>query len=249
MLLCRSAPERKALRHLGGTHLNRTVQGDGAARHSRRAPLLIADTRMLPVPAPDLKAELRRRLRAQRAAVPPEEQAAAARRLGAHLAATRFFRVSRRIACYLPNDGEIDTGAVIDHIWNMRKTCWLPVLSRLTRDRLWFAPARPGMELRPNRYGIPEPVVHARELVRAQELDLILLPLVGFDAAGNRLGMGGGFYDKSLDFLRHRNRWRKPHLLGLAYDFQMLDRLPADEGDVPLAGTVTDRAVYPAAET
>lgn len=195
-------------------------------------------------PVPTDKSELRRRLRAQRNALPADDQRLAAAQLASHLAGTRLFRVSRRVACYLPNDGEIDTNSVIAHIWRMRKTCYLPVLSRLTHDRLWFAPTRPGMALAPNRFAIPEPVVQARDLVRAQELDLILMPLVGFDDRGNRLGMGGGFYDRSLEFLRHRARWRKPHVLGLAYDFQRVNGLAPDTWDIPLQGVVTDTAVY-----
>jgi 5-formyltetrahydrofolate cyclo-ligase len=193
---------------------------------------------------PTDKSELRRRLRARRNALPAEDRRRAAAQLASLLAGTRLFRVSRRIACYLPNDGEIDTNPVIEHVWRMRKTCYLPVLSPLAHDRLWFAPAAPGMELAPNRFGIPEPVVQARALVRAQELDLILMPLVGFDDRGNRLGMGGGFYDRSLEFLRHRTRWRKPHLLGLAYDFQRVNGLAPDAWDIPLQGVVTDTAVY-----
>jgi 5-formyltetrahydrofolate cyclo-ligase len=190
------------------------------------------------------KSEWRRRLRAQRNALAAEDRRRAGERLASQLAGVRLFRLSRRIACYLPNDGEIDTRGVIERIWRMRKTCYLPVLSPLAHDRLWFAPAVPGMTLVRNRFGIPQPRVPARELVRAQALDLLLLPLVGFDAHGNRLGMGGGFYDRSLEFLRHRIRWRKPHVLGLAYDFQRVDGLRPDAWDVPLQGVVTDAAVY-----
>ncbi len=220
--------------------MNLTVQGYGTARHLWRASFFVFAISSVPTD----KSELRRRLRAQRNALPAEDQHRAAAQLASRLAGTRLFRVCRRIACYLSNDGEIDTNSVIAHVWRMRKTCYLPVLSRLTHDRLWFAPAEPGMELAPNRFGIPEPVVQARDLVRAQELDLILMPLVGFDDRGNRLGMGGGFYDRSLEFLRHRARWRKPHVLGLAYDFQRISGLAPDAWDVPLQGVVTDRAVY-----
>ena len=193
---------------------------------------------------PTDKPELRRILRARRNALSSEDQRLAAAQLASHLAGTRLCMVSRRIACYLPNDGEIDTHPVIERIWRMRKTCYLPVLSPLAHDRLWFAPAEPGMELTPNRFGIPEPVVQTRDLVRVQELDLVLMPLVGFDDRGNRLGMGGGFYDRSLEFLRHRAHWRKPHVLGLAYDFQRINGLEPDAWDIPLQGVVTDRAVY-----
>lgn len=193
---------------------------------------------------PTDKSDLRQNLRARRRALSADEQCQAARRLAVNLTGTRLFLTSRRVACYLPNDGEIDTAPVIEHIRRLRKILYLPVLSRLSHDRLWFAEARPKTKFVPNRFGIPEPVVRSRDLVRAQELDLILMPLVGFDDQGNRLGMGGGFYDRSLEFLRHRNHWRKPHLLGIAYDFQRVNDLAADPWDIPLAGVITDQAVY-----
>ena len=194
------------------------------------------------------KTDLRRALRAQRAALAPEQQAHAACALAQQVGDTRLFQVCRRIACYLPADGEIDPAQIIDRIWRLNKICYLPVLSRLARDRLWFAPIEPGTRLKPNRYGILEPVTFARRLVRAQKLDLILIPLVGFDTTGRRLGMGKGFYDRSLEFLNHRQGWRKPHILGLAHDFQRVDALPAEPWDVPLQGVVTDRAFYLANE-
>jgi len=187
---------------------------------------------------------LRRRLRAQRQALATSEQERAAQALAAHLAATRLFRVSRRVALYLPNDGEIDPWPVMERLWKTHRTCYLPILSRLRHDRLWFAPFTPDTPLACNRFGIAEPRVPARTWRRAQDLDLILMPLVAFDTAGNRLGMGGGFYDKSLAFLRQRSGWRKPHLFGLAHDFQRVERLDTFPWDVPLQGVATDRAVY-----
>lgn len=190
------------------------------------------------------KIELRTSLRAKRNALTRDEQALAGKRLVANLATTRLFRVSRRIACYLPNDGEIDPSDVIERVWRLRKELYLPVLSRIGSDRLWFAPAHAGAERTTNRLGISEPRVHARELVRAEDLDLILMPLVAFDVRGNRLGRGAGFYDRSLAFLRHRRYLRKPHLLGIAHDFQRVAAVPVDAWDIPLDGIVTDRAVY-----
>jgi len=198
------------------------------------------------VPAPTLSAknDLRRHLRQQRRAVGTDARAQAAEQLAVQLLNTREFRASRNIACYLPNDGEIETEVVIEHIRRLHKRCYLPVLSRLTHDRLWFATYAPNAELVIDRLGILEPVVPTRALVRAQSLDLLLLPLVGFDDSGHRLGMGGGFYDRSLEFLRHRRHWRKPHVIGLAYDFQKVSALPRDAWDIPLNAIVTDRSVY-----
>ena len=188
--------------------------------------------------------DLRRELRARRRVLTPVDQGRAAQRLAAHLASLRYFRLARRVALYLPNDGEIDPVQVMGRLWRMGRRVYLPVLSRLKHDRLWFAPYDPGTPLRANRFGILEPALPARHWVRAPGLDLVLMPLVAFDAGGNRLGMGGGFYDKSLAFLRHRGAWHKPQLVGLAHEFQRVAALAPQPWDVPLHAVVTDRAVY-----
>jgi 5-formyltetrahydrofolate cyclo-ligase len=103
---------------------------------------------------------------------------------------------------------------------------------------------KPGETLLPNRFRILEPRVNARRQRKVWALDLVLLPLVGFDDTGGRLGMGGGFYDRSLAYLARRKSWRKPALLGLAHECQKVDRLAQASWDVPLAGTVTDRQWY-----
>lgn len=192
----------------------------------------------------DSKLELRATLRARRRALSAADQKRAAAALAARVIATRWFRVSRRIAAYIANDGEIDPRDVIERIWRTRKQAYLPVLSPLQHDRLWFARVEPDMEYHANRFGIPEPMVKRSALVRAEELDLILLPLVAFDTTGNRVGMGGGFYDRSLAFLRHRRYLRKPHVVGLAHEFQRVQHVTPDSWDVPLAGIVTDAASY-----
>ena len=192
----------------------------------------------------DSRNTLRRALRAQRNTLSAAQQLRAAQQLATRLATQPLFRVSRRIAVYLPNDGEIDPVPLMTRIWRMNKTCYLPILSRLTHDRLWFAPFTPDTPLTQNRFGIFEPLTPARNRISAQELDLILMPLVAFDTQGNRLGMGGGFYDKSLAFLRTRRVWRKPHLIGLAHDFQRVDKLTASAWDVPLQAVATDGGIY-----
>lgn len=189
-------------------------------------------------------AALRRELRARRARLTPEEQRDAAERLARQVSATHAFQTSRRIACYFPNDGEIDPTPLMQTIWSRRKVCYLPVLSRLSHDRLWFAPVWPDTAFAANKFGIPEPLAPLRAFVRAAQLDLILTPLVGFDAQGNRLGMGGGYYDRSLAFLRGRRHWRKPRLLGIAHDCQRVDKLIANPWDIPLDGVITDRRAY-----
>jgi 5-formyltetrahydrofolate cyclo-ligase len=232
----RAKPKRRAVvkKTKARTAKRAPKKSRGATTKSRRA---------INVPS-KAKSELRARLRSRRSDLSSDDQRAAAERMTANLTSTRFFLASRRIACYLPNDGEIDPSLIIERLWRMRKEVFLPVVPSFGRDRLGFARVLPGMKLAPNRYGIAEPRVLARELTRAEDLDLILLPLVAFDANGNRLGRGVGFYDKTLAFRQRRRHLQKPRLLGLAHDFQRVAAVPADAWDVPLDGVVTDRAVY-----
>lgn len=188
--------------------------------------------------------QLRRELRAQRKLLTVAQQAFAAQRLSKQVATLRQFRVSRRVALYLPNDGEINPIPLILRLWQSGKTCYLPILSRLRHDRLWFAPYYPDTPLIYNRLGILEPAVSAQQRTHAQDLDLILMPLVAFDSAGNRLGMGGGFYDKSLAFLRNRRLWHKPRLIGLAHEFQRIKKIETNDWDVPIQAVATDQRIY-----
>jgi len=155
----------------------------------------------------------------------------------------RTFINSKTIACYLANDGEISTRYILERAWLMRKQLYLPVLSPLGH-RLYFAPHQPGAPMRSNRFGIMEPDCHPREWRNARQLDLILLPLVAFDSAGNRAGMGGGYYDRSLAWRQYRQHWRRPTLLGLAHELQKTDQLEARSWDIPLDGIATESSLY-----
>lgn len=149
---------------------------------------------------------------------------------------------SRHIAAYLAADGEIDPGPLMDLLWSLGKTLYLPVLAPFSRRKLWFARYEPGDTLVYNRYGIPEP--QRRRLVKPRDLDLVLTPLVAFDTAGHRMGMGGGYYDTSFAFLRARRHWHKPHLYGLAYEFQKLAAIHPNSWDIPVDAVITEAAVY-----
>jgi len=191
------------------------------------------------------RADLRRRMRQQRRALTPAQRLEAAWQMAEHVAASALFRNSRRIAAYLAADGEMDPLPLMETAWERGKSIYLPVLVPFGHNRLWFAPYRPGDRLMSNCYGIDEPRIVHRGRVPATALDLVLAPLVAFDAHGNRLGMGGGYYDRSFGFLQRRQHWHKPRLLGLAYDFQRVQALPAQAWDVPLAAVATDAGLYP----
>lgn len=187
---------------------------------------------------------IRRCMRARRRALAAEQHRRAALGVARLLAGSALLRNSRRIACYFPCDGELDLTPVMQRIWAMGKRCYLPVLNGVGTDRLWFACYRPGDPLRLNRFGIPEPHRPHHWLAKPWQLDLILAPLVAFDLRGNRLGMGGGYYDRTLAYLRQRHHWRKPRFYGVAYDFQRVAALTPRPWDVSLDGVITERQLY-----
>ena len=195
-------------------------------------------------PAPLSRPHLRRMLRKARRALTPSEQLQAAHGLYRQLAQHPLFRRAKHISLYLPTDGEIDPRLLLRAAQRRGKATYLPVLSAWPRTKMVFQRVKPGETLLPNRFRILEPRVNARRQRKVWALDLVLLPLVGFDDTGGRLGMGGGFYDRSLAYLARRKSWRKPALLGLAHECQKVDRLAQASWDVPLAGTVTDRQWY-----
>jgi 5-formyltetrahydrofolate cyclo-ligase len=141
-------------------------------------------------------------------------------------------------------DGEIDPRLLLREAQRRGKKTYLPVLSAWPRTKMVFQRVKPGERFRPNRFRIPEPRIDARKQRKIWALDLILMPLVGFDDQGGRLGMGGGFYDRSLAYQARRKAWQKPVLLGLAHECQKVGKLAVASWDVPLQGTVSDKRWY-----
>lgn len=186
---------------------------------------------------------LRREMRTLRRALSPQQQHQAAQQLLTRFRSHPLFLRSRHIAFYLANDGELDLSPLIEAAWQMGKRCYLPILSPLYHNHLWFAPYRPDSRLQANRFGIPEPICTWQQTRAVWSLDLVLTPLVAFDAAGNRLGMGGGYYDRTLAYLRRRQYWHKPRLIGAAHGFQQVEQLPVASWDVPLHGILTEQGL------
>lgn len=194
------------------------------------------------------RAALRREMRQRRRSLSLSEQKRAARDLKSRVLALPEFLRAKRIALYLPNDGEIDPSMLIEQARAMGKTCYLPVLQPLAENRLWFVRYDHSTPMTHNRFGIPEPRLKGfadkkRNRCRPEDLDLVLFPLVAFDDAGGRMGMGGGFYDRTFAFTRHR-RFAKPALMGLAHECQKVDNLPIADWDIPLQGVISDRRLY-----
>ena len=146
-------------------------------------------------------------------------------------------RRAQRIACYLPNDGEMDLTPLIARLWALGRKSFLPVLHR---RKLWFLPYTSGTPLTNNFFGIPEPDISAQKRCPARALDIVLMPLVAFDESGNRVGMGGGYYDQTFSYKSKNCALKKPHLIGVAYEFQCVAELPASWWDIGLDGILTE---------
>lgn len=187
------------------------------------------------------KAALRRQLRRRRNALSAAQQAHAAQRLAAEMQRLPAFARARRIAFYIAGDGEIDPGPAVAAARARGAKCYAPVIGR--GKILRFAAVTARTEFRAGRFGIAEPVANAGDLIDATALDLALVPLVGFDRRGNRIGMGGGFYDATFAAAG------APMLVGLAHELQRIDAIAADAWDMPLAAVVTDRRIYHCAAT
>lgn len=182
----------------------------------------------------DQRRSLRRQLRDARRALSPIQQREASRALARRLGTSMLFLRSRHLALYLANDGEIDPQSLLHKARRLGKHCYLPVISGWPRQRMHFQRLTANTRWHINRFGIREPVPNQRLQVPAWRLQLILLPLVGFDAQGNRLGMGGGFYDRALAWRHVRQRWHGPRLVGLAHQCQQVAQLPSQAWDIPL---------------
>ena len=189
--------------------------------------------------------QLRQQLRTLRRNISPRDQRLHSLTVSRLIVRSNTFQHSRRVAFYLSADGEIDLSPVIERAKRAGKRCFLPVLRRHPALSLWFAEYGSNAELNTNRFGIAEPVLQKRKISMPWGLDLIFVPLVGFDLTGNRLGMGGGYYDRTLSYLRHRQYWKAPPLIGVAHECQKVDALIARPWDIPLNAVVTEQAFYP----
>jgi len=189
------------------------------------------------------RATLRRQLREKRNALTLQQQQTAADNLAVNLLGHPDLRRARHVAIYLPNDGEIDPSVYVSLAKQRGLHLYLPVLHPIHTGRLVFSPFTDDTPLARNRFGIPEPAFSNGLKRPPWAMDAVLLPLVGFDETGGRLGMGGGFYDRTFAFTRHRPRLA-PKLIGLAHECQKVPELPTEKWDVPLHSIVTDERRY-----
>lgn len=183
--------------------------------------------------------QLRQRIRAERRALSPTERRVRSRAICAAIRKLPVFRRARRIGLFLAFDGEPDLSALLETASRNGQWVYAPVISgsqmRFTRVG--------GESMRANLFGILEPALGSE--IDPRRLDLVLTPLVAFDDRGTRLGVGRGYYDRCFGFLRHRQAWHRPKLLGVAYELQRVPHLERQPWDIPLWGAVTEAGFHP----
>lgn len=183
---------------------------------------------------------IRNQIRQRRRALSPIEQRQAAQQAADRLMALPIIQTAHSVAAFLSFDGELDTRPFIDALWQAKKAVYLPVLHPFSPGNLLFLRYTPETPLVVNRLKIAQPALDVRAVLPLGALDVLVTPLVAFDAQGQRLGMGGGFYDRTLQNWRHHGCYP----IGLAHDCQWVPHIPSEAWDVPLPTLVTPSRVW-----
>lgn len=190
------------------------------------------------------KQEARQQLRAARSAVAMPQRDEDAINLCQMASSLPYLQEANNVALYWPCDDEISTLPLLNDCLKANKNCFLPVLLVDQPQKLAFASYTPETPVIKNRYSILEPDLTFASLIKLLDLDIIFVPLVGFDAQGHRLGRGGGFYDTTFAELHknHNDEW--PKLVGLGYSCQYIDSVPIDHWDWKLDAVVTESDIF-----
>jgi 5-formyltetrahydrofolate cyclo-ligase len=184
-----------------------------------------------------MKSGLRKHLRVQRRSLSTAEHARRSRLAAKALLRMPMFSAGKRIALYLSFDRETDTTGLIAAARRRGVRVFVPVVIDRRHGRIRFFPL--DGKTQAGEFGIAIPKRIACH-TSPRWLDLIVIPLVGVDPAGRRLGMGGGFYDRALEFRRRRRHWRGPRLVGLAFDCQRTESAFAQPWDIGLDSLATE---------
>jgi 5-formyltetrahydrofolate cyclo-ligase len=176
------------------------------------------------------KAALRQTIRATLAVIPPEKRRASSLNLCAILREQPVWLNASSVLCFAPMSDEPDVMPLLEDNWTMNRIAALPRFESGTG--LYVACAvKERSDIRPGRFGVLEPAAGC-PVVPLNQLDLILVPGVGFDLAGRRLGRGKGFYDRLLAEVRG-------HKCGVAFDAQIVAQLPEEPHDIRVDSILT----------
>jgi 5-formyltetrahydrofolate cyclo-ligase len=193
----------------------------------------------LTIDASIVRIAIRKTIRETRAQLSSEFQQHASWRIFRKLAMHPILERSQSIAGYFAARHEVDMSLWFQHAWKRNKRVYLP---RMVNHTLQFAHYTQDTPLTKNQWKILEP--NTQEIIMPEKLEVVILPLVAFDTHGNRLGQGAGYYDRTFSFLLDKTQKNRPYLIGLGYECQRIDCLPACPWDVPLQEVITETAHY-----
>ncbi len=187
-----------------------------------------------------LRQRIRSEVRQRRKQLSPEQQQYFALQIVEQAGQHEKIQQATTLSVFLSFDGELDTTPLIHRLWQQGKQLCLPVLHPFSPGNLLFLRFTPDTPLIRNRFNILEPKLDITQVVLLSELDIVFTPLVAFDSHGQRLGMGGGFYDRTLQHWQENG----PYPIGLALDCQQVEQLPIEEWDIPLPEIITPGKVW-----
>lgn len=192
------------------------------------------------------KKSLRENVRSLRQALRAETRIESSAKICQRFQTLDSLQLAERIAGFLAFDGEADPLEVMQWAFAMGKQVFVPMIVA-RRQPLLFAPWTPDGPMRKNSFGIDEPDVPRKRWITAQQLDFVITPLVAFDERGTRLGVGGGYYDRSFAFLNSlpANQPRPTTLIAFAFELQRVPPMARQPWDVPLDGAITEWNHYP----
>ena len=186
--------------------------------------------------------QLRYSLRQLRRNLLGSEQKAASNALYDLVTRQQFFTSAKNLAFYLSFDGEVNPNPILEKALEEDKSCYLPVTSKNNQHEMSFRLYKADTSLKENKWGIQEPS-ELQPSISPLNLEVVFVPLVGFDEKCFRLGMGKGFYDKAFNF-KNQSISAKPLLVGLAYECQRVQEIPTESWDVRLDLVVTAERIY-----
>lgn len=185
--------------------------------------------------------EIRNIIKEKRSQLSEKELHLTSKAITERIRSFKFPKELTKIGIYYAVNNEVDVHPLCKILWQESKRVYLPIVEK---KKLLFGEYRDTSNLKNNRFKIPEPIVGIESQISAFELDLIFMPLVAFDPMGNRIGMGGGFYDRTLDNKQLDNDLKKPILVGVAYEFQKQNKIQSNSWDIPLDMIFTESKIY-----
>lgn len=187
---------------------------------------------------------LRKAFRDKRLSLSSEQQMTAAQGLVKQYRQNALFQGAENIALYLSFNGEINTQPLIDYLWSLNRQVFVPILHPFCKGHLLLQKFTHDTKMRENHFGILEPMLDVQRVCPVEKLDILFTPLVAFDLSGNRLGMGGGFYDRTLSGVKNIDKQRQPMVIGLAHELQKSAALPTEVWDIGLPYILTANKLY-----